>query len=159
MMKKIFIMIMAMLTACCLMAGCGGKDEKKSAAPAEKILRVGTEPSFAPFEFQKEGSKELVGYDIDIINAVGKKMGYKVVISSMGFDGLIPALQAGNLDIAISGMTITEDRKKAVSFSDSYYTSGLNILVNKDNGSIWQLAGRIVFIKTKGNALITYFFL
>lgn len=139
-MKKIFIMIMAIMTACCLMAGCGGKEEKKAAAPAQKVLRVGTEPSFAPFEFAKEGSKELIGYDIDLINAVGKRMGYKVEISSMGFDGLIPAIQAGNLDVAISGFTITEERKKAIDFSDSYYTSGLTILVNKDNNSIKSLS-------------------
>lgn len=137
-MKKLFIMIMALMTACCLMAGCGG-GEKKAAAPAEKVLKVGTEPSFAPFEFQKEGTKELTGFDIDIINAIGKRMGYKVQVSNMGFDGLIPAIQAGNLDVAISGFSITEERKKVITFSDSYYTSGLVIVVNKDNNTIKSL--------------------
>ena len=134
-MKKLLVLIIAamtligmMLTGCCW--------DKKA---AEKILKVGTEPSFAPFEFQKPGSKELTGFDIDLIKAVCKQAGYKAEIVSMGFDGLIPAIMSGNLDIAISGMTITEERKKKVSFSDSYYTSGLIIMVNKDNNNIKSL--------------------
>ncbi|MBR2140668.1 MAG: transporter substrate-binding domain-containing protein, partial [Phascolarctobacterium sp.] len=67
-MKKLLIMMMAILAACSLLlAGCGG-GEKKAAAP-EKIMRVATEPSFAPFEFQKEGSKEFTGFDMDLIRA------------------------------------------------------------------------------------------
>ena len=99
-------------------------------------MRVGTEPAFAPFEFQKEGSKELTGFDIDLVKAVGKQMGYKVEIQNMGFDALIPALEAGNIDVAIAGMSITDERKKVVAFSDPYYTSGLLIMVPKDNTTI-----------------------
>ena len=121
-MKKILIMIMALTAAAVmLVAGCGG--EKKEAA--EKILRVGTEPTFAPFEFQKEGSKEYDGFDMDLIRAVGKQMGYKVESQNMGFDALIPALNAGNIDVVAAGMSITDERKQAVTFSEPYYTSGL----------------------------------
>lgn len=135
-MKKFLMLVMMMLTACAmLLAGCGG--EKKEAA--EKVLRVGTEPSFAPFEFQKEGSKEFTGFDIDLVRAVGKQMGYKVEVQNMGFDALIPALSAGNIDVAIAGMSITDERKKVVEFSDPYYTSGLIIMVNKDNNDIKTL--------------------
>ena len=89
---------MAVLAALSLMvAGCGGKEEAKKAEPA-KVLRVGTEPTFAPFEFQKEGSKEYTGFDMDLIRAIGKQMGYKVEIMNMGFDALIPALSSGNID-------------------------------------------------------------
>lgn len=64
-MKKYLLMAMAVLAALSLMvAGCGGKEEAKKAEPA-KVLRVGTEPTFAPFEFQKEGSKEYTGFDMD----------------------------------------------------------------------------------------------
>ncbi len=136
MMKKFLMLVMMMLTACAmLLAGCGG--DKKEAA--EKVLRVGTEPSFAPFEFQKEGSKEFTGFDIDLIRAIGKQMGYKVEVQNMGFDALIPALNAGNIDVAIAGMSITDERKKVVEFSDPYYTSGLIIMVNKDNNDIKSL--------------------
>ena len=139
-MKKLMLVIMAMVAAVALVcAGCGG-GEKKAAAPKEKVMRVACEPTFAPFEFQKEGSKQFDGFDMDLIRAIGKQAGYKVEISNMGFDALIPALQAGNIDVACSGMTITDERKKAVDFSAPYYTSGLIILVNKDNDSIKSLA-------------------
>ena len=138
-MKKLVIMMMAVITAVAmLVAGCGGSGEKKEAAGdgGAKVLRVGTEPAFAPFEFQKEGSKELTGFDIDLVKAVGKQMGYKVEIQNMGFDALIPALEAGNIDVAIAGMSITDERQKVVAFSDPYYTSGLLIMVPKDNTTI-----------------------
>ena len=135
-MKKLFVFIMAAITAVAMLTtGCGG-GEKKAEAPKEKVMRVACEPTFAPFEFQKEGSKEFDGFDMDLIRAVGKQAGYKVQISNMGFDALIPALQAGNIDVAVSGMTITDERKKAVDFSDPYYTSGLIVLVNKDNTTV-----------------------
>lgn len=136
-MKKLLVFLMMAVMACSMMlAGCGGeKKEAKKAEPA-KVLRVGTEPAFAPFEFPEEGTKEYIGFDMDLIRAIGKQMGVKVEIVSMGFDALIPALNAGNIDATIAGMTITEDRKKAVTFSDPYYTSGLIVLVNKDNKDI-----------------------
>ena len=97
MMKKILFLVMAVLAAASMMiAGCGGGDKK--AAEPEKVLRVGTEPTFAPFEFQKEGSKSYDGFDMDLARAIGKQMGYKVEIVSMGFDALIPALNSGNID-------------------------------------------------------------
>lgn len=132
-MKKLLVFIVAAMTLMAMMlTGCGGNDKKA----AEKILKVGTEPSFAPFEFQKEGSKELTGFDIDLIKAVCKEAGYKAEITSMGFDALIPAIMSGNMDIAVSGMTITEERKKSVTFCDPYYTSGLVVMVNNDNTDI-----------------------
>lgn len=153
-MKKLLVFIVAAMTLMAmLLTGCGGGEQKA----AEKVLKVGTEPSFAPFEFQKEGSKELTGFDIDLIKAVCKQAGYKAEISSMGFDALIPAIMSGNLDVAVSGMTITEERKKKVSFSDSYYTSGLVVMVNKDNNeikSIKDLVGKKIAVQigTTGEA-------
>ena len=113
-MKKFLALLMAaMLVMALITAGCGGNDEKQ--AGGEKLLRVGTEPSFAPFEMQAEGSEE---------------------ISAMGFDALIPALQADNIDVALAGMSITEERKQQVIFSDPYYKSGLLVMVPKDNNDI-----------------------
>ena len=132
-MKKILLFMMMVLTVCSVMlAGCGS-DKKES---SEKVLRVATNPTFAPFEFQKEGSSEFAGFDMDLIRALGKQMGYKVEIQNMGFDALIPALNSGNIDVAIAGMSITEERKKAVEFSEPYYTSGLIVMVDKDNNEI-----------------------
>ena len=109
-MKKVLVFLMMAIMACSmLLTGCGG--EEKKAADSAKVLRVGTEPVFAPFEFPKEGSKDLTGFDIELIEALGKQMGYKVEMVSMGFDALIPALNSNNIDVAIAGMTITDERK------------------------------------------------
>lgn len=135
-MKKLLILLMAVIAAVAMLAaGCGGAKDEKKAEPA-KVLRVGTEPTFAPFEFQKEGSKDYDGFDMDLARAVGKQMGVKVEIVNMGFDALIPALNANNIDMVAAGMSITEERQKAVTFSEAYYTSGLIIMVNKDNKEI-----------------------
>ena len=144
-MKKLVVfLMMAMMGCSLLLTGCGG--EEKKAADAPKVLRAGTEPAFAPFEFPQEGSKELTGFDVELVQALGQKLGYKVEMVSMGFDALIPALQAGNIDVAIAGMTITDERKKVVDFTDSYYTSGLMIMVRKDSPvkSIDDLKGKTI---------------
>ena len=97
----------------CSDAGCGrcGSDTKQ-AAKEQKVIKVGTEPTFAPFEFQEKGSKEFTGFDMDLARAIGKKLGKKVEIQNMGFDALIPALNSGNIDVAAAGMSITDERKK-----------------------------------------------
>ena len=85
-MKKYLVFLMAALMLVALaVAGCGGSKDEAKAQP-EKVLRVATEPTFAPFEFQKEGSDELAGFDMDLIRAIGKKLGYKVEIANMGFE-------------------------------------------------------------------------
>lgn len=134
-MKKSFqIVCLFMFVFALLVSGCGG-------GKAKKELIVGTEPAFAPFEFQKENSKEFIGFDMDLIRAIAKQMGYeKCTIQGMGFDALIPALDAKNIDVAIAGMTITDERAKKVNFSKPYYKSGLAIVVNKDNNTINDVA-------------------
>ena len=136
-----------LVAASMVMAGCGSKDTgkketaAKSPAAAKEELIVGTEPSFAPFEFPDGKDGKIIGFDIDLINAIGKKMGYKkITIKSMGFDALIPAINSGNIDAAIAGMSITDARKKQVNFSDPYYDSGLMAIVRKDNDTIHSLA-------------------
>jgi polar amino acid transport system substrate-binding protein len=135
-MKKALVLMMTLLMAVMMVAGCGGGDKKAPAVQAPKVLKVGTEPTFAPFEFQKEGSKEFDGFDMDLIRAIGKQMNMKVEILNMGFDALIPAINAGNIDLAIAGMSITPDRQKAVDMSDPYYVSGLVVVVGKDNAAV-----------------------
>ncbi|MBQ8919250.1 MAG: basic amino acid ABC transporter substrate-binding protein [Acidaminococcaceae bacterium] len=135
-MKKVLFLLTALVMAVMMVAGCGGGGGEKKAAEAPKVLRVGTEPTFAPFEFQKEGSKEFDGFDMDLIRAIGKQLNMKVEIQNMGFDALIPALNSGNIDVAAAGMSITPDRQKAVDMSDPYYVAGLVVVVNKDNEAI-----------------------
>jgi len=132
--------LIAILALTALVAGCGGGGEKKAEKTVEKVLRIGTNADFAPFEFQDVSGKEYQGFDMDLIRAVAKEMGYKADIQNINFDGLIPALEADNLDVIISGMTINDERKKKVDFSDPYYKSGLSIIVKKDDTSIQKFA-------------------
>ncbi|SEO70314.1 basic amino acid ABC transporter substrate-binding protein [Propionispora vibrioides] len=133
--KTIVYLVVAALVALFGLAGCGGQKPAANEGKAT-VLKVGTEPSFAPFEFQDEKSKDYVGFDMDLIRAIGKQMGAEVEIQSMGFDGLIPALEAGNIDVAVSGMTITEERAQKVNFSKPYYKSGLTVVVKTGNNTI-----------------------
>ena len=98
---------------------------------ADKELLIGTDTSFMPFEFQKDGV--YVGFDVDIWDAAAKIMGVKYKLQPMDFNGLIPALQTHNLDGAFAGITIKDERKKVVDFSDPYYESGLAVLVKADS--------------------------
>ena len=100
-----------------LFAGCGGQEQAKGSEDGEKVLRVGVNADFAPFEFQDEnGSSEYQGFDMDLIRAVAKEMGYTADIQNINFDGLIPAMESGNIDIIASGMTINDTRKQQVDF-------------------------------------------
>ena len=138
-MKKFLLLGMAGLFAAAslALAGCGGSPNASSGSGSgDKVLRVGTNADFAPFEFQDEGGKEYQGFDMDLIRAVAKEMGYTADIQNLNFDGLIPAIGSKNIDVAVSGMTINDERKEKVLFSDPYYKSGLTIVVKKDNTAI-----------------------
>ena len=121
-----------------------------SCAKKETVVVVGTEPTFPPFEYVEQSSGEIVGFDIDLIKAIAADQGFKVEIKSLGFDGLIPALEAGNIDIAASGMTITKEREKKVSFSSPYINAGLALAVRADDDvtkSVDDLAGKVVGVQ------------
>ena len=139
-MRKIFALCVALVVAAMAFAGCGGNAADSgsgaSSGSAGKVLKVGSSIDFAPFEFQDEAQKEYQGFDMDLIRAVAKEMGYEVEIQNIGFDGLIPALEAKNIDVIISGVTINDERKAKVLFSDPYYQSGLAMIVRKDNNDI-----------------------
>lgn len=134
-MKKLFALCALVMLGVMVLAGCGG-DSGGSTNSDKKVLRVGSTVDFAPFEFQDETQKEYQGFDMDLIRAIGKEMGYEVDIQNLGFDGLILALEAKNIDLIISGVTINEERKEKVLFSDPYYQSGLAMVVRADNEDI-----------------------
>lgn len=96
-----------------------------------KELKVATNPTFAPFEFVNSQTKEITGFEMDLIRAMGKKAGYDVVIQSIDFDGIIPAVMSGNVDVGASGFSINAKRQEKVNFIDPFYKSGLAILVHK----------------------------
>jgi arginine/lysine/histidine/glutamine transport system substrate-binding and permease protein len=134
------------LSAALILAACGGTPDAASpdaaggdATTTEGITwTVGTEPAFPPFESQGDGG-ELIGFDIDLMKAIGEKAGVEIQFESLPFDGLIPALQAGTIDAAVSGMTITEERSQTVTFSRPYFRAGLAIAVAAENADIKSL--------------------
>ncbi|NJM99079.1 MAG: basic amino acid ABC transporter substrate-binding protein [Phormidesmis sp. RL_2_1] len=116
-----------------LLAACGGGAQSDG-----DVWSVGTEPGFPPFEsITNEG--EFEGFDIDLMRAIGEKAGKTIEFENLPFDSLIPALQGGSIDAAISGMTITEEREATVDFSDPYFKAGLAIAVEKGNTEIKTL--------------------
>ena len=104
-------------------------------ASAETLKAV-TDPSFVPFEMMDPASGEMIGFDMDILAEVAKRAGFEYDLKTMDFNGIIPALQTGNVDVALAGITITEAREKIVDFSDPYYDSGLRILVRANNNQV-----------------------
>ena len=101
-----------------------------------ETLRVVTDPSFVPFEMMDQETGEMIGFDMEIIREVADRAGFEIDLNTMDFNGIIPALQTGNVDIAIAGITITEEREEIVDFSDPYYDPGLRILVRESNGDV-----------------------
>lgn len=101
---------------------------------ADNKLYVGTNAEFPPFEYLD--NNVIVGFDIDIINEIAKRMGKEIEFKNIAFDGLLPALQAKKLDIIIAGMTADDERRKSVSFSEPYFTSKQAILINDGTKNI-----------------------
>lgn len=105
-----------------------------------KKLVLGTSADFAPYEFHKviNGKDEIVGFDIEIAKEIAADLGAELVIEDMGFDGLLPALQSGRVDLVISGMTPTDERKKSIDFSDTYYKSKQVIMIRTEDTNKYQ---------------------
>lgn len=122
-----------------------------TASWARDVLRVGTEPTFAPFEYLDTKTKEFAGFDIDLIRAIGEKAGYDVEIVNMGFDALIPALTTGNIDVIASGLSITPERAERVNFMTPNYQTGLSILVKKTDADTLKttkdLEGKVIAVQ------------
>ncbi|WP_375261478.1 transporter substrate-binding domain-containing protein [Palleronia sp.] len=118
------------------LAGLIGFGVAVSGAAQADTAKVATDPSFVPFEMMDQESGEMVGFDMDIIRELGNRAGFEPDINTMDFNGIIPAVQTGNVDVAIAGITITDERAQIVDFSDPYYDSGLQILVGADNDDV-----------------------
>lgn len=93
---------------------------------------VGTSADFPPFEYMEDG--EFVGFDMDLMRAIAEEMDFEIEFRDISFDSLIPGLRTGTIDIVIAAMTITEERARAVDFSDPYYVANQSIIVREDSG-------------------------
>lgn len=103
------------------------------AIPMQTQLKVGTATDYPPFEYRvvSGGNSEIVGFDIELAQYLGQRLGFKVKLQDMEFTTLIPALQAGKLDFAISAMTPTAERRQKVDFSVPYFESRDTIVAHK----------------------------
>lgn len=110
---------------------------------------IGTDTTFAPFEFRQDG--ELVGIDMDLLRAIAEKQGFEVEIRSLGFNAALQALTSNQVDGVIAGMSITDERKEVYDFSEPYFESGVQMAIDRNNEEIAgyeDLAGETVVAKT-----------
>lgn len=127
-----------------------------TSANAADELVVATDTAFVPFEFKQDG--KYTGFDVELWEALSKQANLPYKLQPMDFNGIIPGLQTKNIDVALAGITIREDRAKVIDFSDPYYESGLAILVSTDNDNIKtaeDLQDKLVAVKI-GTATVDY---
>ncbi|MEG0373046.1 MAG: transporter substrate-binding domain-containing protein, partial [Enterococcus sp.] len=119
----------------CLMASLFTIGFASKTHAAEKTYKIGTDLTFAPFEFQNSDG-EYVGIDVDLLNQIAKDQNFKVDLRPLGFDSSIQGVQSDQLDGMIAGMSITDERKKTFDFSDPYFDSGIQMAVKNDTTDI-----------------------
>lgn len=128
-MKKVTLILAAVLAACTLTA-CGGSEKGNG-----NTITFGTNPEFPPFEYVTSNGVlgEFDGIDMAIAQRIGADNGMEVKMESMEFDSLLVALQNGQIDAVIAGMTATDERKETVDFSTPYYTATQVMIVKEDS--------------------------
>ncbi|SIR94693.1 basic amino acid ABC transporter substrate-binding protein [Peribacillus simplex] len=152
-MKKVSFLVFAMVASLLLvLTGCGkGKEVSTTGKEEEsngKTLRIVTDANYAPFEYL-EGDK-IVGFDVDFINAVAKEAGYEVKLESVGWDPIFVEIEGKRADVAISAITVNDERKQSYDFSVPYFLSTNKILVpeNSDIKSGDELKGNVIAVQT-----------
>lgn len=154
--KKVTAVVLAAICTVAL-AGCGSSSSS-SAKSGGKTLVMATAADFPPYEYRDDDNK-VVGIDPEVAQAICDKLGYTLKIEDMKFDSIIPAVQSGKADFGMSGITVTDERKQSVDFSDSYVTAKQSIIVKKDSGikSAADLKGLKVGVQegTTGDIYIT----
>ena len=138
-MKKLFLGAMAFLVAVTLVA-CGSKKDADESIKENKKLVVAVSPDYPPFEFKTlvDGKDQVVGSDIKLAQAIANELGVKLEVTTMSFDNVLSSLQSGKADLAISGISVTDERKKTFDFSDPYYETQNAIIVRKDQESTYS---------------------
>ncbi|WP_427813906.1 transporter substrate-binding domain-containing protein [Enterococcus sp. 22-H-5-01] len=137
-MKKGIKMILAGLVLLSLSA-CGTKEttDKLDTIQKEKVIKVATSPDYAPFGFHTKinGKDKIVGADIEMMEAIAKKMGVKIDWIDMSFNAVLAATKEGKADVAVSAISVTSEREKSFDFTTDYYTSPQVIVINKKHAA------------------------
>jgi polar amino acid transport system substrate-binding protein len=127
--KKIIGLVLMASVVISALALSGCTEEK-----GNKII-VGTEATFQPFEYT-DANGNIIGFDIDMIKWILERENYTVEVRDMAFDLLIPSLQEGKIDVIVAGMTINDERREQIDFSDPYFEADQSVLVKADTGII-----------------------
>ena len=144
-MKKFLAMALAAVMVLGV-AGCGSSSDEKTEENTENteqtgettegtdgIIKMGVSADFPPFESYADDAVTFVGFDIDLMQEICNRLGMELQIQDMNFDAIVAAVQTGKLDVGVSGITITDERKESVAFSDPYFVASQSILVQKDS--------------------------
>jgi len=146
-MKKSLFAISLVLAFILLVTGCGNNSAAKTDANAKKKLKIITYANWNPFEYLENG--KLVGFDVELVEAVAKEAGYDYEITNVGWDAMFEQLRSSTADVGISGITITDARKQTFEFSRPYFVSRQSIVV-KDSSTVQSgedLKGKAVAVQ------------
>jgi polar amino acid transport system substrate-binding protein len=132
-MKRLSISLVSALAALAMLLGACSPAASDS---GKQKVRVATDATFPPFEMVDEQSKDLSGFDVDLMNAIAAKAGWEIEWTNVGFDSLLAGVAECQYDLAISAMTITDERKEVMDFSDPYINAGQIVTVRKGNEDI-----------------------
>lgn len=144
-MKKLLALLLAVILVLSLAActSTAKDDEPASDASDAAKLTMATEATFPPYEYYDGDA--IVGIDVEVAQAIAEKLGMELEVTDIAFDSIIPGIQTGKYDMGMAGMTVTDERKEQVSFSDSYAT-GVQVVIVRDGSAITSvddlLAGR-----------------
>lgn len=131
-MKKIISLVMVLVMATAVFSACGSKSsDSKSGGDGKQVLSMATNAEFPPYEYVE--GEDVVGIDVDIAQAIADKLGMELKVDNMNFDSIIPAITSGKDAIGAAGMTVTDERKKNVDFTDSYATGVQVVIVREDS--------------------------
>ncbi len=128
--QKSFILLSVIVAVSLLLASCS------AGAKSGNTVRVATEASYPPFEVIDDQTKQPVGFDIDLMNAIGQKAGFTPEYQNTPFDSVLAGIATCQFDAAVSAITVTEERKLKMNFSDSYISAGQIVAVRKDTMDI-----------------------
>lgn len=144
--KRILSIALVAVLAATLACACG-KKETTGMTVNDGVLTMATNAYFPPYEYYE--GEEIVGIDAEIAKAVADKLGLELKIEDMEFDSIITAVQTGKADIGLAGMTVTDERKQSVNFSDTYATGIQVVIVTEDSDitSVDDLEGKKIGVQ------------
>lgn len=148
--KRWYVITLLLVTVFALaLSGCAKKDDlvlgniKKAGK-----MTVGTSPDYPPFETIDE-SGNIIGFDIDLLQAIGEEMGVKIELKPMSFETIVTAVQNGQVDIGMSGFSVDPERALLIDFSDPYYEGGQVVITTSTSGvtKLEDLKGKVVAVQ------------